>query len=352
MHAEQSLSTSLLGRPSSQDQPEAAGWPLSLLLRLRPPSYAAASVAFGNTYYLGFFAVLLLLGSGVSGFALLFFYDPRLEFAQLSLRQLAEIPVLAWLRDAHRLTADLLVSCCLLHLLRVAISGAYKGPRRFTWVCGLGLFLIIGSLWYSGALLSGERQLLAELVSLAEYCGLSSMPPAEATLASCYLFHAAFLPLLAVTFFAIHHHRVHWVHGISLPVCGTARRSLEDRRPLPLWPTLVHREVRLALAFALVMLLAVVCIYDAPLPAMGDGQATTMEISAPWFVLPWRGLFALCPNPWWGMVTVAAIILALFLLPWIERRQRRPLGQRPGLLLALGGMVAAVAVLSLLGSAA
>lgn len=350
MHAEQSLSTPLLGRSPSQDQPEALRWPFSLLLRLRPPVYPAASVSFANTYYLGFFNVLLLASAMLSGLALLFFYDPRPEYAQLSVRHLADNPALAWVRDAHRFTAELLVSAGLLHLLRVALAGAYKGPRRFTWVGGLGLFLIIIGLWYSGALLLGETHSLAALPAVAEDRGLGALLSPQVIFHLCYLLHVAILPLVAITLFAIHHYRVHWVHGISLPVCSTARRSLEDRRPLPYWPTLARRELRLALAFTVAILMAVVLVYDAPWQAMSD-EATLAQISAPWLVLSWRGLFALCPDPWLGMMTVAAIVLPLLWLPWIERRQRRPLGQRRGLLLGLGVVVAVLVGLSIVGSA-
>jgi len=343
MHAEHFLSASLVGRPSSQDRPEDVRWPFSLLLRLRPHSYAAASVAFGNTYYLGFFTLLLLVGTVSSGLALLFFYDPAPEFAQLSLRQLAQNPVLAWVRDIHSLSADLLVTSCLLHLLRVVLAAAYKGPRRFTWVGGLGLFFIILGLWCSGMVLLGEERSLAALASFAGGGGWSPVSSPAAILHLCYLLHVAILPLGAATLFAIHYHRVHWVHGISLPVCSTARRSLEDRRPIAFWPILARRELRLAMAFAAFISLAAALVYDAPL------ETVMGENSIAWFVLWLRGTLALCPHPLWGVVLATAIIVLLFLLPWVERRQRRPLEQRPGLLLGLTLMIAVVLLLVILG---
>ena len=344
MHAEHSLPASIVGRPSSPDSPGAVRWPWSLLLRLRPHSYAAASVAFANTFYLGFFSLLLLVSLVFSGLLLLLPYDPRPEFAYLSVWQLAQHPALAWVRDVHRLTADLLVTSCLLHLLRVVLSAAYKGPRRFTWVGGLGLFLVIIGLWGSGMVLPGGERSLAALSSLPGDIGFS----APSALGSFYLLHVAILPLVAATLVAIHHYRVHWVHGISLPVCATARRSLDDRRQVPFWPTLARRELRLALSFVAAILLAAVFVYDAPVETM-SGDAAVTENSAAWFVLSLRGALALCPHPLWSILLAAAIIVPLFSLPWIERRQRRPLGQRPGVLFGVGLVAALVLLLVLLG---
>ena len=344
MHAEHSLSASIMGSPSSPDTPGAVRWPLSLLLRLRPHSYPAASVAFANTCYLGFFSMLLLVSLVISGLVLLLPYDPRPEFAQLSVWQLAQHPALAWVRDLHRLTADLLVTICLLHLLRVVLAAAYKGPRRFTWVGGLGLFLVIIGLWGSGMVLSGGEGALAVLASFGSVIGIS----APAALGSSYLLHVAILPLAAATLVAIHHYRVHWLHGISLPVCATARRSLEDRRPVPFWPTLARRELRLALYFVAAIFLAAVFVYDAPVEML-SGDAAVAESSTAWFVLWLRGALALCPHPLWSVFFAAASIVLLFSLPWIERRQRRPLGQRRGVLYGVGLVVALVLLLVLLG---
>ena len=46
------------------------------------------------------------------------------------------------LRNMHRWAAHLMVLFVMLHLCRVFYTGAYKSPREFNWVLGVGLFLV------------------------------------------------------------------------------------------------------------------------------------------------------------------------------------------------------------------
>ncbi len=344
MHAEQSLSSSVFGRQASQQEDVTTKGILALLLRLRPRYYATAAVRFDNTFYLGFLSALFLGIEILTGLLLLFFSTPHPDFAGQSVSTLAHNPLLGGVRDLHRLAAELLLATCLLHMLRVVLCGAYKGPRRFTWVGGMSMLLCLCLMTFSGYALSHDLGAIVSLSAMSEVFAAKVFPAAAAAdgtlLKTFYLIHVLLLPVLTLALFTFHYHRVHWVHSISLPVCSPARRSLEDRRLIAFWPTVALRELRLFLACFLGLVFVVAFVYDAPL-----GAAATL----PWFALWLKGLLAIFPQPFWGLTAIAIGLSLLTLLPWIERRQRRPLGQRPGLLLGLGLLAGLVVLLSLFG---
>lgn len=356
MHAEQSLSSPVFGRPASQQQDVTSKGILALLLRLRPRYYATAAVRFDNTFYLGFLSFILLVIEILTGLVLFFHYSPHPDSAWQSVSMLADNPLLAGVRDLHRLTAELLMATGLLHLLRVVLCGAYKGPRRLTWVVGVCLLVGLFLMTSSGYVLMYDQEAIAALSVLSGVFAAELFPVAAtgggALLKASYLGHVLILPVIVLALLAIHFYRVHWVHGISLPVCTTARRSVEDRRPVLFWPTVALREVRLALLFSTILVAVVVLAYDAPLGGASGGSIPAGSAAGPWFVLWLQGLLSLCPHPQCGVAVVMSLILLLLLLPWVERRQRRPLGQRPRLLLGLAMAGGALLLLSLLGSGA
>lgn len=347
MHVEQSLSSSVFGRPASQQQDETTKGILALLLRLRPRYYATAAVRFDNTFYLGFLSALLLGIEILTGLLLLFPSPPHPDLSGQWVLALMDNPLLAGVRDLHRLAAELLIATTLLHLLRVVLCGAYKGPRRFTWIGGLGMLCCLCLMTLSGYALIHDLGPLITPTEISEVFAATVLPAKAAAdgtmLQACYLLHVLILPLIILVLFAVHYHRVHWVHGISLPVCATARRSLKDRRQIAFWPTVALFELRLLLAWSLGLVLVVAFVFDAPLES-----AATL----PWFALWLQGLLTIFPHPWWSLTVIGAGVALLVLLPWIERRQRRPLGQRPGLLLGLVLLSGLVVLLSLLGQSA
>jgi quinol-cytochrome oxidoreductase complex cytochrome b subunit len=343
MHAEQSLSSSVFDRPASQQQDVTTKGILALLLRLRPRSYATAAVRFDNTFYLGLVSALLL-GIEILTGMLLFFSTPHPNFSGQLVSALMDNRLLAGVRDLHRLAAELLMATGLLHLLRVVLCGAYKGPRRFTWVGGLGMLFCLCLMTLSGYALIHDLGVLVSPTEISQVFAATVFPATGAAdgtlLQACYLLHVLILPLITLVLFVHHYHRVHWVHGISLPVCCTARRSLKDRRLIAFWPTVALFEFRLLLTWFLGLVFVVAFVYNAPLEPVA---------TLPWFALWLQGLLAIFPQPWWSLVVIVVGIALLVLLPWIERRQRRPLGQRPGLLLGLGLLSGLVVLLSLLG---
>jgi quinol-cytochrome oxidoreductase complex cytochrome b subunit len=60
-------------------------------------------------------------------------------------------------RNVHRWSAHLMVLVVLVHLARVFFAGAYKRPRQFNWVLGVGLLVLTLAFSFTGYLLPWDQ---------------------------------------------------------------------------------------------------------------------------------------------------------------------------------------------------
>jgi len=89
-----------------------------------------------------------------TGMLLIFVYEPSPDAAYRSILRLRDDVFFGKLvRNIHYWSANLLVVVALLHLLRVYLTGAYHGARRFNWVLGLALLFCVLASNFTGYLL-------------------------------------------------------------------------------------------------------------------------------------------------------------------------------------------------------
>lgn len=335
----------------------------SFLLHIRPKRYPRASIQFRHTFHLGFWTAFLLVVEGITGLLLMFYYIPTPEGAYLSIQRLvAEIPFGRLFRDLHRLTGDLLLVVASLHLLRVALTGSYTGQRRFTWVTGILLLLLLLALAFSGYLLPWDQLSYWAVTvgtSLFQAIPLFGEPLQQMLrggaeigadgLLRFYILHVLALPAIAGLFLAIHYYRLVRLHGVSLPLDASFRPAAMDMKSVPLWPEVASREMVLIL-FGLIVLLAIASFaYDAPLGARANPLHTPSHTQAPWFFLWIQGLLTLGATTLTGIVLPLALLLALLFLPYFDQGQRRPLRRRPKMLAALAATGVFLIACSFLG---
>ena len=88
----------------------------------------------------------------------MFYYVPSTDQAYNIMKDL-QFVVSAGLviRNMHRWAAHLMVLFVMLHMCRVFYTGAYKRPREFNWVLGVGLFLVTLGLSFTGYLLPWDQ---------------------------------------------------------------------------------------------------------------------------------------------------------------------------------------------------
>jgi quinol-cytochrome oxidoreductase complex cytochrome b subunit len=244
----------------------------------RPQAYLQSSIKVSHTFGFGFFSVLFAFVQLVTGTLMMFFYEPSPARAYASVVKLVtQVPLGQWLRDVHHLCAQLLVLFVLLHLLRVYFTGAFKQLRRFTWVTGVLLLVLV---WLIA--LIGTRLPMDQTVGWGN--------PNDVLL--YYLLHTGILPGAGLLLVAVHYYRVARLHGISLPAGeeespdATVREKAHRR--ISYFPDVWAREV-MWIAFALCVVLTLAAfVLHAPLAPPFDAEH--LQNIVPWFVLWWRGL--------------------------------------------------------------
>jgi len=115
----------------------------SFLLHVQPVKVHRHSLRASYSLGLGLILLYLFLILTGTGVLLMFYYVPSTEKAYDIMKDLQYV-VSAGLviRNMHRWAGHLMVLFVLLHMCRVFYTGAYKRPREFNWVIGVGLFLM------------------------------------------------------------------------------------------------------------------------------------------------------------------------------------------------------------------
>ena len=219
-----------------------------------------------------------------------------------------------------------MVAAVFLHMCRVFFTGAYKEPRQFNWVMGVGLLLLTLGLSFTGYLLPWDQLAFWAITVGSNIAGYAPLLGAEVkylllggnvigsgALLRFYVLHCVILPLLAVILVAVHFYRVR-KDGLSAPPVPEPPRVEEmaaarfppstrsyglmalTNRPaqpvvevepddeVPAWPHLLYRELLLLLV-VLVALHALALLFNAPLEEIADPTRTPNPAKAPWYFL-------------------------------------------------------------------
>ncbi|HSL66986.1 MAG TPA: cytochrome b N-terminal domain-containing protein [Actinomycetota bacterium] len=130
----------------------------NFFLHVYPVKVPRRVLSFRSTFRLGFIATVLFTILFVSGTYLMFFYRPAVPEAYFDMHELhTQVAFGQFARNIHRWSAHLMVVVVLLHMLRVFYAGAYKRPRQFNWLIGVGLLLLTLGLSFTGYLMPWDQ---------------------------------------------------------------------------------------------------------------------------------------------------------------------------------------------------
>jgi cytochrome b6 len=203
----------------------------NLFLHLLPVKVREKSLRARATYYLGSFAFFLFIVLTVTGVLLMLYYHPADPRAYLDMKDLRFVVSNGvFLRNLHRLAAQVMVAVVFWHMFHVFYRGGYKPPHEFNWVIGVVLLLITLFLSYTGYLLPWDQLAYWAITvgtNIIGYMPILGKPMrflllgghiiGENALLRFYVLHCVILPLLAVYFIAIHFWRIQKDGGLTLP---------------------------------------------------------------------------------------------------------------------------------------
>jgi quinol-cytochrome oxidoreductase complex cytochrome b subunit len=194
----------------------------NFFLHIYPVKVPREIVRTRTTLRLGFIATVLYLILFVSGMYLMFFYRPVSPDAYYNMHDLSTTVAFGqFVRNIHRWSAHLMVLVVCLHLLRVFYAGAYKTPRQFNWVIGVGLLVFTLLMSFTGYLLPWDQLSYWAITvgtNIASYVPvfgnqardilLGAPEVGNATLLRFYVLHIYFVPALIFLMLGIHIWRV------------------------------------------------------------------------------------------------------------------------------------------------
>ena len=304
----------------------------SFFHHLHPPTIPALQARLRYTLGAGGLAIFLTLVTGLTGALEMFFYVPTPEQAGLSIQQLTFLVPFGWLvRNLHYWSAQLLVIASILHLLRVVFTGAYGRPRRFNYLLGLGLLVLLLLFDFTGYGLrwdEGVRWALVTGTNLVRSVPLLGEPlyalivggeqPGAAMLTRFYAWHIFGLTLLVLILGIWHLFRIRRDGGIAVPP-----PELRNNHERITRFELVRREV-LAMLIGGAALLLFAIFVPAPLAApITEMNAAGGEPRAPWFFLWVQQMLAWGSPFFFGVAIPLGILLILVLIPYILPNPKR-----------------------------
>ncbi len=298
----------------------------SFFHHLHPPTIPLRQARFRHTLAAGGLAVFFALVLVITGLLEMFYYIPTPAEAGRSIQTITFLVPLGWLvRNLHFWSAQFLVVFTALHLLRVIFTAAYAPPRRFNYLIGIFLLVLVVLLDFTGyvlrwdegihwALVTGTN-LLASIPLLGELLYsilVGGSQPGAATLVRFYGWHVYGLTLIAGILLVWHIFRLRRDGGIAVPPPTLRMTQARITRY-----DLLRRE-GFAILLASSILLLVSLLLPAPLTApIGSAVASTGTVHAPWFFLWVQELLKLGDPFAWGVVVPLGVLLLLALIPYI-----------------------------------
>lgn len=296
----------------------------SFFHHLHPPTIPKREASFTYNFGLGGLSVFLFLVVGVTGMLEMFYYVPTIEQANASVQTITFLVPFGWIvRAAHYWSAQALVIVSVLHLLRVALTGAYK-DRRFNWLLGLTALLIILFLNFTGYALRWDRDIAwamlvgTNLIKTIPLIGLtlynavvggdqinSAAPP------RLYAWHIFGLMLPAFIILVWHLFKVRRDGGIA--------HTAESREPRISRDELVRRETFVAL-LAAIALFAVSILFPPSITPPADFTALPKDPTAPWFFVWIQELLRLGDPFLMGVLIPLTVIVIIGVIPYLIDR--------------------------------
>jgi quinol-cytochrome oxidoreductase complex cytochrome b subunit len=366
-------SASRTGRPST-DRKRSTFVFENVFLHLHPVRTHRWSLRWSTTFGLGIASLAAFGVTLVTGVLLMFYYKPHPDVAYDSIKDIVfVVPTGRFIRNIHRWAANVMVVTVLLHMARVFYTGAYRAPREFNWLAGMGLLVVTLGLSFTGYLLPWDQlaywaitiganiaqspREVTDALGMTEHFDpgglqklllLGSDVVGEEALIRFYLLHVMILPLVLASLLAVHFWRIRKDGGLVRPLDAdgrlpsgptdypvfteaprktyqlaaivrgkSARAERGPENTVPSVPHLFYAELAAAM-FTVAVCVALALLSDAPLKELANPAVPENPAKAPWYFLGLQELVSY--SAFMGGIGIPAIVMVgLALIPYLDR---------------------------------
>lgn len=314
-------------------------------------------------YVFGSATIFAMILQFVTGIFLTFYYAPSVLTAWESTKYIYTNVPLGWfVISLHSWGATAMIALMFLHLLQVAIWGAYKSPREMGWVIGVILIIVTLVLGLTGYLLPWDlNAYLASSVAI----NIAASVPLLGSAVQQFLMDGNALGTLTINrFFGLHvwlapamlvllvtgHLLVFRHNGGAGPPTDTDLKKLPQGR---FWPDQMFMDAVASFAvFAVIVALSI--FSPTPLDDKADPTNSQFVAYPAWYFLALYGLLrfaGLAPHgPIGSFANLLATVLVpgllvafLIVLPFVDRNPSRRISRRPwAMAITAIGVVAAI----------
>jgi quinol-cytochrome oxidoreductase complex cytochrome b subunit len=305
----------------------------------------------------------------VSGVLLMLYYKPSVADAYESILDIQHVvPTGRIMRNIHRWAAHAMVVTVFLHMARAFYTSAYKSPREFNWLIGLGLLALTLALSFTGYLLPWDQlaywaitvgsniaqspREITNALGITESFDLGGFQKelllgghtvGQEALIRFYVLHNAVLPIAVGVLMGVHFWRIRKDGGLVRPrsadpppeskspagaktyglmalVRGSSPavdRDLENTTPS--WPNLFYAELAVA-TIATAVIIAISVAADAPLRELANPEVPENPAKAPWYFLGLQEIVSYSAFMG-GMFLPVITMLGLGLIPFLDRER-------------------------------
>ncbi len=369
------VDTAFRGGPPTTDRTRSTFIFGNVFLHLHSVRTHRWSLRWSTTWGLGIASVAAFLITLATGILLMFYYKPYPDAAYQSIKDIHfVVPTGRFIRNIHRWAGNVMVVTVLLHMARVFYTGAYRKPREFNWLVGMGLLVMTLGLSFTGYLLPWDQlaywattiganiaqspREVTDALHITDYFDpgglqrlllLGSDTVGAEALIRFFLLHVMILPLALVAFVAVHFWRVRKDGGLARPQDADARLGpmpgetypvftqapektyqlaaiVRGRTPavggapegtVPSMPHLFYAELGV-LMLTLLICVALALISNAPLKELANPAVPENPAKAPWYFLGLQELVSF--SAFMGGIGIPTIVLlGLGLIPYLDR---------------------------------
>src|SRR5262245_3510403 len=328
-------------------------------------SFVAYPTPRNLNYWWTFGGILsfMLVVQIVTGVVLAMHYTPHVDFAFNSVEHIMRDVNYGWLcRYVHSNGASMFFLAAYIHMFRAMYYGSYKEPREVLWLLGVLLLLLMivtGFLGYVlpwGQMSFWAATVITNLFSAIPWVGepivnwlWGGYAVGNPTLNRFYSLHYL-LPFVIAGVVVLHLWGLHVV-GQNNPT-GIEPQSEKDTLAFTPYAT-----IKDAFGLTLFLLLFGWFVFYVPnfmghsdnyIPA--NPAVTPTHIVPEWYYLPFYAILRAVPNKLLGVIALAASMLVLAFLPWLDTSRIRSGRFRPLFRQFFWAFVAVCVLLGWLGS--
>ncbi|HAT1660165.1 TPA: cytochrome bc complex cytochrome b subunit [Legionella pneumophila] len=302
---------------------------------------------FNFLYFFGSLALIVLVNQIITGLWLTMFYTPNAEQAFSSVEFIMRDVNFGWLlRYMHSTGASAFFIVIYLHMFRGLLYGSYQKPRELVWLLGMFLYLLLMAEAFFGYLLPWGQmsywgaEVITSLFGAIPYIGKGLVvwlrgdySVANATLQRFFALHVIGIPILMIILVFLHIVALHKV-GSNNPEGIDIKKVLnKDGKPLDGIPFHPYYTVKDFVGIIVFSILFFAVVFFAPemggyflehanfVPA--NPMVTPDHIAPVWYLAPFYAILRAIPDKLIGVACMAAAILLLFFLPWLDKSNVR-----------------------------